>query len=153
MIVTACSGGTAPFTIGDVTYTDGQPTGWLVAVLAGASEIAFTPTTNTLAAGTYTARLVISSTEAGVLPVEITIVAEVTPALQTIGAEPEGVTFSGVAGGSDPFFVDLANGDYRVRPGSVAYNSGLPLPADVAAAVGLPTGAVVSRGAIRWPGM
>lgn len=56
-------------------------------------------------------------------------------------------------GGSDPFFVDVATKDYRVRSGSQVYNNGKPLPADVAAALGLPAGTVPSRGAISWPGM
>lgn len=41
-----------------------------------------------------------------------------------------------VDGGSDPFFV--GGGDYHVRSGSVASNSGTPLPPAVAAAMGLP---------------
>jgi Right handed beta helix region/Protein of unknown function (DUF1565) len=56
-----------------------------------------------------------------------------------------------IAGGPDPFFVDKAAGDLRVRSSSPAYGSGMPLPADVAASLGQPTGAVVSRGALTWP--
>jgi len=57
-----------------------------------------------------------------------------------------------VTSGSDPFFVDAAAGDYRVRSNSAAHASGRPLPSDVAAALGLSTGAVVDRGALDWPG-
>lgn len=53
--------------------------------------------------------------------------------------------------GSDPFFVDQAADDYRVRSSSVAYRTGKPLPADVAAALGLTAGSIHSRGAIDWP--
>ncbi|HEX6682701.1 MAG TPA: right-handed parallel beta-helix repeat-containing protein [Candidatus Limnocylindrales bacterium] len=55
-----------------------------------------------------------------------------------------------IAGGGDPFFVNRLSGDFRVRAGSPAYRSGKPLPADVAAVLGLPPGAVTSRGAIAW---
>jgi len=54
--------------------------------------------------------------------------------------------------GGDPFFVDAAAHDYRVRPDSAAYESGKPLPSDVAAALGVPSGQPVSRGALDWPG-
>ncbi|MCB1257038.1 MAG: right-handed parallel beta-helix repeat-containing protein [Microthrixaceae bacterium] len=56
-----------------------------------------------------------------------------------------------VAGGADPFFVNKASGDYRVRKGSVADNTGAPLPSDVANAIGVSAGSVVSRGALSWP--
>jgi hypothetical protein len=57
-----------------------------------------------------------------------------------------------VIGGGDPFFVDAAAHDYRVRPDSAAAGSGKPLPADVADALGLPAGEAVDRGALAWPG-
>jgi hypothetical protein len=57
-----------------------------------------------------------------------------------------------VASGTDPFFVDGANGNYTVRTTSTAYHTGRALPADVAGALGLTTTTIVSRGAIRWPG-
>lgn len=55
-------------------------------------------------------------------------------------------------GGSDPFFIDVVAKDYRIRTDSQAYDSGKPLPGDVADAVGVQTGLVTSRGAISWPG-
>ena len=51
-----------------------------------------------------------------------------------------------VAGGGDPFFVNKAEGDYRIRSDSPAFDSGAPLPADIADLVGLQSGAVISRG-------
>lgn len=57
-----------------------------------------------------------------------------------------------VTSGADPFFVDPAAKDYRIRSTSAAYNSGAPLPSDVAAAVGVTAGQAVSRGALNWVG-
>lgn len=57
-----------------------------------------------------------------------------------------------VSGGSDPFFTNLAGGDYTVRTNSTAYHSGTALPADVAAAMGTTTTAGQNRGALSWPG-
>jgi parallel beta-helix repeat protein len=53
-----------------------------------------------------------------------------------------------VAGGGDPFFVNKAAHDYRIRKDSPAYESGEPLPADIAALLGVPAGSVESRGYI-----
>jgi len=57
-----------------------------------------------------------------------------------------------VCTGADPFFVDAAKDNYVVRNSSAAYMSGKPLPADIAAALGLEAGTIRSRGAIDWPG-
>ena len=56
-----------------------------------------------------------------------------------------------ITSGADPFFVDAANGDYRVRTSSAAYQSGTTLPSDVAAALGVSASAPISRGALSWP--
>ena len=55
-------------------------------------------------------------------------------------------------GSTDPFFTDFNNGNYTIRPDSVAYHSGGSIPADVAAAMGVSTAAGQTRGAISWPG-
>ncbi|RKG93892.1 DNRLRE domain-containing protein [Corallococcus terminator] len=57
-----------------------------------------------------------------------------------------------LASGGDPFFVNQALRNYVVRSTSPAYNSGRPLPADVAQVLGVPSGTVTSRGALSWPG-
>lgn len=54
-------------------------------------------------------------------------------------------------GGSDPFFVDAAAGDYTIKSSSTAYHSGTTIPADVMQALGLSSGTGYSRGAISWP--
>lgn len=54
-------------------------------------------------------------------------------------------------GSTDPFFTNAAGGDFTIRSTSTAYKSGTTLPADVAAALGLNTSTVYSRGAIQWP--
>lgn len=55
-------------------------------------------------------------------------------------------------GGSDPFFTDLAGGDYAIRSNSAAYHSGGAIPPDVAAALGVSAAAGQTRGAFSWPG-
>jgi parallel beta-helix repeat protein len=57
-----------------------------------------------------------------------------------------------ITSGADPFFVDPRVGDYRVRQGSPAYQSGQPLPGDIASLVGADAGTPISRGAVDWPG-
>ncbi|WP_433272143.1 LamG-like jellyroll fold domain-containing protein [Actinosynnema sp. CS-041913] len=49
-----------------------------------------------------------------------------------------------------PFTVNAAAGDYRLTPGSPAEAAGAALPADVAAALGVPAGPV-RLGALSWP--
>lgn len=51
----------------------------------------------------------------------------------------------------NPFFMNEANGDYRLKPGSPADGSGTPLPWQVADAIGVPTGVYVDRGALKLP--
>ncbi|MBW4061150.1 hypothetical protein HJC99_01070 [Candidatus Saccharibacteria bacterium] len=53
---------------------------------------------------------------------------------------------------TDPFFTNLAGGDYTVKSSSAAYHSATTLPDNVAAALGLSTKTGYSRGAITWPG-
>ena len=57
-----------------------------------------------------------------------------------------------VTAGLDPFFVAPSSLDFRVRATSAAYRSGVPLPPDVAAAIGVAAGQPVDRGAINWQG-
>ncbi len=56
-----------------------------------------------------------------------------------------------LSGSSDPFFVDKANGDYRVRSNSQAHLSGQPLSQEIAQLIGVQAGQPINRGAISWP--
>jgi len=56
-----------------------------------------------------------------------------------------------VDSGSDPFFVDVAAGNYNVRSGSPAYKAATALPSDVQQALGLGSATGYSIGAISWP--
>ncbi len=53
---------------------------------------------------------------------------------------------------TDPFFVDEAAGDYRLKVDSPAVGRGQPLPPDVASAIGVTANVPVNMGALRWPG-
>ncbi|HMP39514.1 MAG TPA: right-handed parallel beta-helix repeat-containing protein [Roseiflexaceae bacterium] len=65
-----------------------------------------------------------------------------------IGHEHHGISATGAAAS---FFLDAAAGDFRLKPGSPVVNAGQPLPHDIAAAVGVAAGSVVSMGALRAP--
>lgn len=53
-----------------------------------------------------------------------------------------------LSGTADPFFMNADAGDYRVRTGSPASGTAAPLPADVAAALGVSATAKRDRGAV-----
>ncbi|MGE0158637.1 MAG: beta strand repeat-containing protein [Gemmatimonadales bacterium] len=97
-----CSGASLPVSIGLITYADGQPGGWLGVAPGVGSELVFTASTAALLPGTYTASVRLSSAQAGVLPIDVAVSAEVLPAVQTIAAAPPTVAFSALTGGSDP---------------------------------------------------
>lgn len=63
------------------------------------------------------------------------------------GFEANALAIDNVA--TNPFFIDEANGDYRLKPGSPAIGRGAPLPADIASAVGLPAGVALDLGALQ----
>ncbi|UYZ62501.1 right-handed parallel beta-helix repeat-containing protein [Hymenobacter weizhouensis] len=63
------------------------------------------------------------------------------------GLERNGLAIDG--GPGEPFLVNAAadgTGNYRLKPGSLAYRRGEPLPAGVAAALGVPAGVAVDLG-------
>lgn len=64
-------------------------------------------------------------------------------------SEANGLAVDGES--TNPFFVDEANGDYRLKSGSVAIGGGAPLPQDIASAIGVVAGTAVDIGVLRWP--
>jgi parallel beta-helix repeat protein len=60
------------------------------------------------------------------------------------GQEVHGVS---VDGGREPFFVNSAKLDFRLRAGNLAASRGMRLPSHVAAAIGVPAGTVPNLGA------
>ncbi len=56
-----------------------------------------------------------------------------------------------ITSGSEPFFVNAAARDYRLRSDSRA-GTGTTIPADVLSALGLSSGTNLPKGAINWPG-
>jgi hypothetical protein len=49
----------------------------------------------------------------------------------------------------NPFFIDESHGDYRLKPGSPGLGRGEPLPADIAAALGVAAGEPVDLGTLE----
>lgn len=56
-----------------------------------------------------------------------------------------------LTGGTDPFFVSAATGNYQLRSGNQA-GTGTTIPSDVLTALGLRSGTNLPKGAITWPG-
>jgi len=54
---------------------------------------------------------------------------------------------------TNPFFIDEANRNYRLKADSPAKGKGEPLPKDVAGAIGISSGVPVDIGALIWPGL
>ena len=70
----------------------------------------------------------------------------ITP-FRTTGNESHGMEYDG---GSDPFFVNVAGGNYHIHAGSPAIGRGQGLPSDAAAALGVKAGTAVNLGALQW---
>jgi hypothetical protein len=76
-------GGTLDGLVASVTYTDGQPTGWLAAALSATTApatLTLQATTGTIAPGTYTAVVHIGSPVASNSPRTVSVTFTVAPA-------------------------------------------------------------------------
>jgi mannuronan 5-epimerase len=58
----------------------------------------------------------------------------------------------GIDGGANPFFIDEGASDYRLAQSSPAKGAGTPLPASIAADIGVQANVAVDMGALEWPG-
>ena len=119
-----------------VTYTAGQPTGWLSAALsspAAPSTLTLTATVGSLAAGAYTASVAVASPSAGNSPQTIAVTFNVAQA----GAGPlialasTTKSFTATAGGGNPErqTIDVSNGGGGTLNGlaaKVSYGAGQP---------------------------
>ena len=116
--VTNSGGGTLNGLTATVSYTPGQPEGWLAATLTSAnapSTLTLAATTGSLTAGTYTASVAVTSPAASNSPQAVTVTFVVAPApggSPSITLSPSAVTFSAPVGGAEPDAqnVDVTNG-------------------------------------------
>src|SRR4029077_11892549 len=105
--VTNGGGGTLSGLSAAVTYTAGQPTGWLAASLSGGtapSTLTLTATTGSLVAGTYTAAVSVAPAVASNTPQtgSVTFTVAAPPPPPTIALSSTSVTFNGSLLGGDP---------------------------------------------------
>ena len=134
--VTNGGSGTLDGLASTVTYTAGQPTGWLSAALsspAAPSTLTLTATTGSLAAGAYTASVAVASPSAGNSPQTIAVTFNVADA----GAGPlialasTTKSFTATQGGDNPErqTIDVSNGGGGTLNGlatNVSYGAGQP---------------------------
>ncbi len=66
------------------------------------------------------------------------------------GYETNGVAVDGYT--TSPVFNDPVDGDYSALSGGPAFQTGSPLPTDIAAMIGVTPGVVMNRGALIYPG-
>ena len=103
--ITNAGGGTLSGLSASVSYTPGQPGGWLTAQLGSETApatLTLRPTTGSLAAGTYTATVNVASSVAQNSPRPITVTFTVGPAQPVIGAAPASLAFTATQGGTNP---------------------------------------------------
>jgi uncharacterized protein YjdB len=90
---------------GAVTYTAGQPTGWLTAAFEGSTTdpapLTLRATTGSLAMGTYTASVPVTSSLAGVNAKTFPVTFNIGSAL-VLGAAPSSVSFTAPASTGNP---------------------------------------------------
>jgi hypothetical protein len=132
--ITNGGGGSLSGLAASVSYTSGQPTGWLTVTLAGTTaptRLSARATAGSLAPGTYTATVNLTSTSIGSprisIPVELRI-GERPPAI-ALGSTT--MSFRGVQGGTDPVAqnVTIQNSGGGTLTGlgaSVSYPAGQP---------------------------
>lgn len=134
------TGSLTGLTIGTVSYGAGQPTGWVTPSWAGGNTTApatltLTYSASTLAAGTYSATVPISSTAPGIVnsPQTIAIALTVGPRPPTITVNPNTATFAYTIGGASPSnqsIIQITNtggGSLSgLAVGNVGYQSGQP---------------------------
>jgi hypothetical protein len=139
--VTVTNGGTGALSglsTGTISYGAGQPIGWLTASLNSTSApatLTLSPTLGSLAAGTYTATVPVSSTAAGVTnsPVIVTVTFTVTAApAPTIALSSTTASFASQVGGVSPTAQTIAITNSGtgaltgLATGAVAYGNGQP---------------------------
>jgi uncharacterized membrane protein len=131
-ITNAGVGGIEDVALDGISYTSGQPTGWLAVSLDRSvvpATLTVTPTLGTLAAGTYTAAVRLRSATAVNSPLSIPVTLRVTRAA-AIALAPSTVTFQAEAGGAapGPQQVAITNaGDGALSglaAGTIAYGAG-----------------------------
>lgn len=117
-----------------VTYTAGQPTGWLAVRFSSTtapSTLILTATTGNLAAGTYTATVSVASPVASNSPQTVSATFDVAAPPSAIVLSSSSISFSGTALGADPApqMVSVTNGGGGGITGlsaSVTYAAGQP---------------------------
>jgi uncharacterized membrane protein len=102
--VTNTGGGSVDGLTTTITYTSGQPSGWLSTSLSGTTApatLTFQATTGSLAPGNYSATVSVASNTASNSPqtVNVSFTLTTPPA---IGVSPSSVTFNAMAGGGNP---------------------------------------------------
>lgn len=90
---------------GAISYTAGQPSGWLTAAFEGGTTapapLTLRATTGSLAEGTYTAAVPISSTAPGAASKNLAVTFNIGSAI-ALGATPANVSFTAPAGSGNP---------------------------------------------------
>jgi uncharacterized membrane protein len=134
--ITNSGGGTLTGVSSSITYVSGQPSGWLSASLSSTTApatVTLQATTGSLAAGRYSATLVVTSGVASNSPqiVDVTFTVAAAPVPPAIGLAPTNVTFNATAGGGDPgaSTVAVTNTGGQTLTGlsvSLTYASGQP---------------------------
>lgn len=142
-VVNISNAGTGTLTglsIGSVTYTAGQPTGWLSAALTNTvapTAVSFVVIRSDLPQGVYTATIQVSSTAPGLIggarTITVTLTVSPPAAAPTIALSAPTATFNATVGGGNPptqNSIQVTNNGTGsltgVAVGTVTYQSGQP---------------------------